>query len=152
MIWGPQVKLALTGDMHSLSHVWRQLTVTETAIGLVRALAACPSTTRTSLLGALAFVCVLVGPIAVRAEVISVPSTDPPNSAASLPLPAVLQRSPPRTARSVPICPPGYTLSPNYDYGCIGPSGGDHTEDGPQILAQSRIRALALRMSITPPP
>jgi hypothetical protein len=32
-------------------------------------------------------------------------------------------------ARAVPTCPPGYTLSPGY--GCIGPSGGDYTEDWP---------------------
>jgi len=134
--------------------------VTETAIGLVRALAACPSTTRTSLLGALAFVCALAGPIAIRAEVVSVPSaevvsvppTDPTNSAASLPLPAVVRGFPPSTAGSVPICPPGDTLSPDYGYGCIGPSGGEHTEDGPSLAndIRFRLRKQALeRMSIS---
>jgi len=134
--------------------------VTETAIGLVRALAACPSTTRTSLLGALAFVCALAGPIAIRAEVVSVPSaevvsvppTNPTNSAASLPLPAVVRGPPPSTAGSVPICPPGDTLSPDYGYGCIGPSGGEHTEDGPSLAndIRFRLRKQALeRMSIS---
>ena len=117
------------------------------------------SITRHSLLGALAFVCALVGPIAVRAEVISVPSaevvsvppTDPTNSAASLPLPTVVRGSPPSTAGSVPTCPPGYTLSPDYDYGCIGPSGGNRQSPPPLNMAELRRRALA-RMAATPPP
>jgi len=117
------------------------------------------SSTRRSLLGALAFVCALVGPIAVRAEVISVPSaevvsvppTDPTNSAASLPLPTVVRGSPPSTAGTVPICPPGYTLSPDYDYGCIGPSGGNRQSPPPLNMAELRRRALA-RMAATPPP
>ena len=131
--------------------------MTETAIGLVRALAACPSTTRTSLLGALAFVCALAGPIAIRAEVVSVPSaevvsvppTDPTNSAASLPLPAVVRGPPPSTAGSVPICQPGYTFSPGY--GCVGPGGGDYTEDR-QSLASGNMawrRAMARWMAAT---
>ena len=114
-----------------------------------------PSAAPRSLLGALAFVCALVGPIAVRAEVVSVPSTNPPNPAASPSLPTVVRGSPPSTARSVPVCPPGYTASPDYDYRCIRPSGGDHPDDGQspsQILAQSRTRALARFMSITQPP
>jgi hypothetical protein len=118
----------------------------------------CPSITRRSLLGALAFVCALVGPIAVHAEVMSVPSaevvsvppTDPTNSAASLPLPTVVRGSPPSTARSVPICPPGYTLSPDYDYGCIGPSGGDRQSVPPLNMAELRRRAMSA-MSIRPP-
>ena len=117
------------------------------------------SSTRRSLLGALAFVCALVGPIAVYAEVISVPSaevvsvppSDPTNSAASLPLPTVVRGSPPSTAGSVPICPPGYTLSPDYDYGCIGPSGGNRQSPPPLNMAELRRRALA-RMAATPPP
>jgi hypothetical protein len=117
------------------------------------------SITRRSLLGALAFACALVGPIAVRAEVISVPSaevvsvppTDPTNSAASLPLPTVVRGSPPSTAGSVPICPPGYTLSPDYDYGCIEPSDGDRQSPPPLNMAELRRRALA-RMAATPPP
>jgi hypothetical protein len=116
-----------------------------------------PSSTRRSLLGVLAFVCALVGPIAVYAEVISVPSaavvsvppTDPTNSAASLP--TVVRGSPPSTARSVPICPSGYTLSPDYDYGCIGPSGGDRQSPPPLNMAELRRRALA-RMAATPQP
>src|SRR5215470_2504713 len=51
-------------------------------------------------IGILALVFAMVGAIAVRAEVISVPSTDPPSSAASLPPPTVLRGSPPNTARS----------------------------------------------------
>jgi hypothetical protein len=77
-------------------------------------------------IGVLALVFAMVGSITVHAEVISVPSTDPPSSAASLPPPTVLRGSPPNTARPVPICPPGYTLSPGY--GCIGPSSSDYTE------------------------
>jgi hypothetical protein len=163
--------------------------VTETAIGLVRALAACPSTTRRSLLGALAFVCALVGPIAVRAEVVSAPSADPPNSEASLPLPTVLRGPPPSTAepvavgaevvsapstdtpnseaslplptvlrgpppstlRSVPICPPGYTLSPDYGSGCVGPGGGDYTEDQQSLASGTTAwkRAMARWMAAT---
>src|SRR5271166_396592 len=85
------------------------------------------SSTRRSQLGALVCVFALVGSVAVRAEVVSVPSTDPPNSAASSPPPTVLRGSPPSTDRPVPICPPGYALSPGY--GCVGPSGGDDAED-----------------------
>jgi len=85
--------------------------------------------TRRSLLSALALVFLLVGSIAVRAEVISVPAADPPSSAASLPPPTVLRGSPPSAVRPVPICPPGYTLSPGY--GCIGPTDGDYTENSP---------------------
>jgi hypothetical protein len=119
------------------------------------------SITGRSLLSALAFVCALVGPIALRAEVISVPSAgivsvppaDPPNQAASVPLPTVLRGAPPSVARSVPTCPPGYTLSGSA---CIRPSGGDQREDGPllpsQIIAQSRMRALERFMSVTTPP
>ena len=56
------------------------------------------------------------------------PLLDPPNSAASLPTPTVLRGSPLSTVRSVPICPPGYNLS---GYACLGPGGGDHTENSP---------------------
>ena len=78
-----------------------------------------------------AFVLVLglVAPIAAHAEIISVPSADPPDPAASLPPPTVLRGSPPATARPAPICPPGYSLS--SDYGCVAPSGGDYTEGSP---------------------
>lgn len=108
--------------------------MTETAIGLVCAPMnpaaddTCPSTTRRSLLGALAVVCALVGPIAVRADVGSAPSTDRPSAAASPASPTVLRGSPLSSARSVPICPPGYALS---GYACIGPSGGGPTEGAP---------------------
>ena len=90
---------------------------------------------------ALALVLGLVAPITVLAEVISVPSADPPTSAASLsappdpaaspPPPTVLRGSPPSAARSVPLCPPGYTLSPDYGSGCVAPSSGDYTEGSP---------------------
>ena len=105
--------------------------MTETAIGLVRALPTRPSTIRRVPLGALAFVCALVGPAAVRAEVVSVPPAPPSSSAASLPLPTVLRGSPPSAANPFPICPPGYTLSPDYGSGCVGPSSGDYTEGSP---------------------
>jgi hypothetical protein len=87
------------------------------------------SSIRRSLLGALAFVVVLVGSIAVHAEIISVPPADPPDPAASLPPPTVLRGSPSATALPVPICPPGYTLSPGY--GCVEPSSGDYAEGWP---------------------
>src|SRR6516162_1002989 len=66
---------------------------------------------------ALTLVLGLAGPSAVYAEIITVPAADPPDSAGSLPPPTVLRGSPPAAARPVPICPPGYTLSP--DYGCV---------------------------------
>ena len=81
------------------------------------------------LISALAIVSTLVGSIAVRAEIISVPPEAASDPAASLPPPTVLRGSSSATARPVPICPPGYTLSPGY--GCIGPSGGDYTEGSP---------------------
>jgi hypothetical protein len=80
-------------------------------------------------IGALALVFVLAGSIAVHAEIISLPPAAPPDPAASLPPPTVLRGSPPAAAIPVPICPPGYTLSPGY--GCIGPSDGDYTENSP---------------------
>ena len=85
------------------------------------------STPRRSLLGALAFVCALV-PMAVRAEDGSIPSANRPSRVASLPSPTVLRGTPLSTARSVPICPPGYALS---GYACIEPSGGGATEGAP---------------------
>jgi len=57
----------------------------------------------------------LAVPLAGRAEIISVPPADPPDPAASV--------------RPVPICPPGYTVTP--DYGCVAPSGNDYTEGAP---------------------
>jgi hypothetical protein len=115
--------------------------VTETAIGLTwvptkisarvpmnSANGMCPSTTRRSLLAALAIVCALVGPITVRAEDSSVPSAARPSRAASLPTPTVLRGTPLSTTRSVPICPPGYALS---GYACIEPSGGGVTQGTP---------------------
>jgi hypothetical protein len=78
-----------------------------------------------------AFVLGLVMPITVHAEIISVPSADPPSSVASLPPPTVLRGSPPSTASQVPICPPGYTLSPDYGSGCLGPGGGDYSASSP---------------------
>jgi hypothetical protein len=80
------------------------------------------------MLGALAFVCALAGPIAVRAQDFSVPSTDRPSRAASLASPTVLRGTPLSTTRSVPICPPGYSLS---GYACLEPSGGGRTQGGP---------------------
>jgi hypothetical protein len=118
-----------------------------------------PSITRRSLLDALAFVCVLVGPIAVRAEgisvpsaaVVSVPSPDPTSPAASPPLPTVLRGVPASAARSVPTCPPGYILS---GYACIRPSGGDRPGDGQtfaSVLLRERVSALTSIHFATPP-
>jgi hypothetical protein len=82
-----------------------------------------------SAVGALALVFALTAPIAVHAEIISVPSAAASDPAASLPPPTVLRGSPPTTAKAAPICPPGYTLSPGY--GCIAPSGNDYAEGSP---------------------
>ena len=89
------------------------------------------SNTRRSLISAAAFLFVFVGSIAVRAEIVTVPSAAAPDPAASLPPPTVLRGSPPSTANPFPICPPGYTLSPDYGSGCVGPSSGDYTEGSP---------------------
>ena len=75
-------------------------------------------------IGVLVFVLGLVGSIAAHAEVISVPSERSSSTAAALPPPTVLRGSPPSTAKSVPGCPPGYTVAP--DYGCLAPSTGDY--------------------------
>ena len=73
----------------------------------------------------------VVMPITVRAEIISVPSADPPDAVASLPTPTVLRGSTAGTASAFPICPPGYTLSPDFGSGCVGPSGGGYSEGSP---------------------
>ena len=80
-------------------------------------------------IAAFAVVFALTGSIAVRAEIVSVPPEAASDPAASPPPPTVLRGSPPATARPVPICPPGYTVS--SDYGCIAPSSGDYTEGSP---------------------
>ena len=77
-----------------------------------------------SAIGVLVFVLGLVGSTAVNAEVISVPSEASSSTVAALPPPTVLRGSPPSTAKSVPICPPGYTVSP--DYGCLAPPTGEY--------------------------
>jgi len=83
-----------------------------------------------SAIGLLVFILGLVGPIAVEAEIISIPSEAASSStAAALPPPTVLRGSPPSTAKSVPICPPGYTVGP--DYGCLAPSVGDYSSGWP---------------------
>jgi len=71
----------------------------------------------------LGFVLGLVGSTSVHAEIISVPS-EASSTVAALPPPTVLRGSPPSTAKSAPICPPGYTVSP--DYGCLAPSTGEY--------------------------
>src|SRR5215467_16151342 len=73
----------------------------------------------------------VVMPITVRAEIISVPSADPPDVVASLPTPTVLRGSTAGTASAFPICPPGYTLSPDFSSGCVGPNGGGYSEGSP---------------------
>jgi hypothetical protein len=70
-------------------------------------------------------------PVTVHSEIISVAPAAPPEPAASPSLPTVLRGSPPSTANPVPICPPGYTLSPDYGSGCVGPSSGDYSEGSP---------------------
>jgi len=82
---------------------------------------------RPSPIAALAFVLGLVWPIAVDAEVISVPSEASSSTVAALPPPTVLRGSLPSTEKSVPVCPPGYTLSPGY--GCLAPSTGEYPSD-----------------------
>ncbi len=81
------------------------------------------------LIGVLALLFALVGPIAVHAEVISIPSADPPSSAASPQPPTVLRGSPPSTAGPVPICSPGYPVSPGD--GCIGQGSSDNNQGWP---------------------
>jgi len=66
----------------------------------------------------------LVWPITVEAEIISVRADASSSTVAALPTPTVLRGSPPSTAKSAPICPPGYTVSP--DYGCLAPSTGEY--------------------------
>jgi hypothetical protein len=83
-----------------------------------------------SAIGALALILALIAPIAVHAEIVSVPSATPSDSVAPLPPPTVLRGS--RPAPAQPVCPPGYTLSPDYpDYGCIAASGGGYAESSP---------------------
>jgi hypothetical protein len=77
--------------------------------------------------GALAFVLGLVGSIPVDAEIISVPTEASSSPVAAPPPPTVLRGSPPSTDKSVPICPPGYTLAPGY--GCLAPSTGEYPSD-----------------------
>jgi len=81
------------------------------------------------LIGVLALLFALVGSIAVHSEVISIPSADPPSSAASSQPPTVLRGSPPSTAGPVPICSPGYPLSPGD--GCIGQGSSDNNQGWP---------------------
>lgn len=77
----------------------------------------------------LAFILGLAGPIAVRAEIITVPPVTPSSSADPLPPPTVLRGFPPTPARPTPICPPGYIPSP--DYGCVAPMNSDYAEGSP---------------------
>jgi hypothetical protein len=80
-------------------------------------------------IGTLALVLTVVAPIVVRAEIISIPPATPSEAIAMLPPPTVLRGRPPAMAKAAPICPPGYTLSP--DRGCIPASGGAYTEGSP---------------------
>src|SRR5216683_1713824 len=80
-------------------------------------------------IAALVLVLGLGGPIAVGAEITSVPSTAPESSAASPPPPTILRGSRPAPSQPAAVCPPGYTLSPGY--GCIGASGGDYADGSP---------------------
>jgi hypothetical protein len=86
---------------------------------------------RTSSAGPIAALALLLGwltPVAVHAEIISVPPAAPSDPATALPPPTVLRGSPPATVKPVPICPPGYTVTP--DYGCVAPGSGDYNEGG----------------------
>jgi hypothetical protein len=79
---------------------------------------------------ALALFLMLAGPIAARAEIVSVPpAAEPPSSAEALPPPTVLRGFPPSPPRPVPVCPPGYALSP--DFGCTAPAAGEYAEGLP---------------------
>jgi hypothetical protein len=80
---------------------------------------------------AVAIVLGLDVPMTVHAEIISIPPAATPDAAASPPLPTVLRGSLPSAASPAPICPPGYTLSPDFGSGCVGPSGGDYSEGSP---------------------
>jgi hypothetical protein len=86
---------------------------------------------RTPPIVALALLVGLAGPIPARAEIVSVPSAAPPNSAETLPPPTVLRGFPPSPSKPfpAPTCPPGYV--PSADYGCIVPTGGEFAEDWP---------------------
>jgi hypothetical protein len=78
---------------------------------------------------ALALFLALAGPIAARAEIVSVPPAEAPSSAEALPPPTVLRGFPPRPPRPVPVCPLGYALSP--DYGCTAQAAGEYAEGWP---------------------
>ena len=83
-----------------------------------------------SAIGVLALVFALIAPLAVHAEIVSVPSAAPSDPVAPLPPPTVLRGSRPTPAQ--PACPPGYTLSQDYpDYGCIAASGGGYAAGSP---------------------
>jgi hypothetical protein len=71
----------------------------------------------------------LAGPIAARAEIVSVPPAAPPSSTEPLPPPTVLRGFPPSPPNRGPVCPPGYALSP--DYGCMAPAAGEYSEGSP---------------------
>jgi hypothetical protein len=78
---------------------------------------------------ALALFLGLAGPIAARAEIVSIPPAEPPGSTETLPPPTVLRGFPPSPPRPVPVCPPGYALSP--DYGCMAQAVGEYAEGSP---------------------
>ena len=84
---------------------------------------------RTLLTIALALFLGLAGPIAARAEIVSVPPAEAPSSAEALPPPTVLRGFPPGPPRPAPVCPLGYALSP--DYGCMAPAPGGYAESRP---------------------
>ncbi len=84
---------------------------------------------RTLQTAVVAFVWGLVGPIAVPAEIISVPPAASSSPADSLPPPTILRGSPPSVPKPAPICPPGYAPSP--DYGCVAQMGSDYGEYWP---------------------
>lgn len=80
---------------------------------------------------ALAVILGIVAPGTALAETVPDPPSATQSSAiASPPLPTVLRGSPPPIARPVPVCPPSYTVAP--DYGCLPPAAGDYSGGWPE--------------------
>jgi hypothetical protein len=86
---------------------------------------------RTLPIVALALLWGLAGPIAARAEIVSVPPAAPPSSAETLPPPTVLRGFPPSPPKPFPLptCPPGYL--PSADFGCMARTAGEYAEGWP---------------------
>ena len=85
---------------------------------------------RTPPVVALALLLGVAGPIAARAELVTVPAAAS-SSLAEPPPPTVLRGSPPSAVRPIPfpVCPPGSVPAP--DVGCVAPTGSDYAEGWP---------------------